>query len=98
MFLLANLVDGIAFILDAAISIYTWILIIHVILSWIRLDPFHPIVRALANISDLLLDPIRRFIPMGNIGIDLSPLVGILLLQFTRLFVVRSLRQIADRL
>jgi YggT family protein len=90
--------EGIAWLLNVVINVYTWIIIINVILSWVRLDPFHPIVRGLARISDLVCDPIRRVLPMQNIGLDFSPLLAILLLQFTRHFVVGTLYDIAARM
>ena len=41
---------------------------------------------------------IRRIVPMDSLGIDLSPLLAILLLQFTNQFVVASLLGLAARL
>jgi YggT family protein len=98
VFVIGNLLVTIAALLDWVIQIYTWILIINVILSWIRLDPYHPVVSALGRISDLICDPIRRVIPMGNIGLDFSPLIAILLLQFGGGFITRTLRDIARQL
>jgi YggT family protein len=98
LFVLGNLLAGVATILDLAISLYTWIIIINVILSWIRLDPFHPLVRGLARVSDLICDPIRRIVPMGGTGFDFSPLIAILLLMFTRIFLVGTLRDLAVRM
>ena len=96
--MIGNLLVAIAGFLDVVFQIYTWILIINVILSWIRLDPYHPVVNALTRISDLICDPIRRVIPMGNIGLDFSPLIAILLLQFGGGFITRTLRDIARQM
>ena len=63
-------------------------------LSWVPIDPYHPIVIAVRRIADLLCDPIRRLVPMHSLGIDLSPFIAILLLQFTNQFVVASLREL----
>ena len=98
MFVLGNLLSALAFVLEQVIFVYTLIIIVHALLSWVRPDPFNPIVRALATLSDFLLDPIRRLVPMHSLGIDLSPLLAILLLQFTSLFLVRSLRDLANRM
>lgn len=98
MFVLGNLLAGVATILDVVISLYTWVIIIHVVLTWIRLDPFHPLVRMLANVANLICDPIRRFVPMGGIGLDFAPFLAILLLMFTRIFLIGTLRDIAVRM
>jgi YggT family protein len=98
VFVFGNLLGAIAGLLDVVFSVYTWILIINVILSWIRLDPYHPVVSALTRISNLICDPIRRVIPMGNMGLDFSPLIAILLLQFGGTFITRTLREIAQQM
>jgi YggT family protein len=53
---------------------------VSVILSYV-LDPYHPVRRGVDNLVQPMLDPIRRIVPpMG--GLDFSPLVLILLIQF----------------
>lgn len=98
MFVVGNLLGAVAWLLHNVLVVYTFVILIHALLSWVRPDPFNPIVRALARVSDVLLDPIRRLVPMHTLGIDLSPLVAILLLQFVDLFLVRSLGDLAARL
>lgn len=98
MFVLGNLLMALANILTFLIHVYMWILVAHVVLSWIPHDPMHPIPKALARIAGFLLDPIRRLVPMQGLGIDLSPLLAILLLWFTNMFVVGSLRDLAIRM
>lgn len=80
-------------VLQAIIQVVEWVLygfmgliIIEVIFSWINPDaPLAPFVRAL---TDPLMRPLRRFIPLvGNI--DLSPLVAFLLLRIA-LYVVNA--------
>jgi len=56
------------------LDIYSWILIIRVLLSWFSVNPYNPVVRILYAVTEPVLAPIRRAIPpMG--GLDLSPLV-----------------------
>jgi YggT family protein len=81
------------------IDLWSLVIIVSAVLSWIpNLDPYHPAVTTVRRIADLICDPIRRIVPMGSLGIDLSPLLAILLLQFTNQFVVASLRGLAARL
>lgn len=61
---------------------YMWIIIIAVFLSWVRPDPSNPIVQVIYRLSYPLLDFTRRKLPFLVInGIDLSPLVVVILLQ-----------------
>lgn len=98
MFVVGNLLGAVAWLLHQVLMVYTFVILINALLSWVRPDPFNPIVRTLARLSDLVLDPIRRLVPMQSLGIDLSPLLAILLLQFIDLVLVRSLGELAARL
>ena len=78
-------------LLDNAISIYIWIIIVNAILSWLVafnvLNTQNRFVFSVLDVSHKLTDPalnkIRRFIP--NFGsIDISPVILILFLMFLR--------------
>jgi YggT family protein len=65
-----------------------------VILSWlpmagVRIDPYHPLIRFLYQITDPILDPIRRFTTFGTI--DFSPIVALILLDVIRRVLVSLL-------
>ena len=62
-------------------SFYTWAIFIDVILTWFPIDHGHPLVRILHSITEPILAPIRRLIPSGNMPVDFSPVVAILILQ-----------------
>jgi YggT family protein len=98
MFVLANLVDTIANILDIGLTLYMWVVIIRALLSWVNPDPYNPIVRFLYRATEPVLRPVRRLIPMGNIGIDISPIIVILVIFLLKNFVVRSMIEFAFRL
>ncbi|MBU3695704.1 YggT family protein [Dechloromonas sp.] len=67
-----------------AIYIVIGALILQAVLSWI--NPFSPVAPLVNQLSRPILDPIRRFVPSIS-GVDLSPLVAILLLQVVLMFV-----------
>jgi YggT family protein len=98
MFVFGNFLSAVAGILHYVIFLYTIVIVVNALLSWVRPDPFNPIVRTLGSLSDFILNPIRRLVPMHALGVDLSPILAILLLQFTDLFVVRSLADLAARM
>jgi len=63
--------------------LYIWIIIIASFLSFVRPDPYNPIVQVLTRLTEPVFAFIRKklpFVVMG--GIDLSPLIIIFGLQF----------------
>ena len=95
MFLVANLLEALARILDVALSLYTWVIIIRALLSWVNPDPYNPIVRFLNSITEPVLFRIRRKLPLSFGGMDFSPIVVILAIIFVQSFVVQSLVEMA---
>jgi YggT family protein len=67
-------------ILFFAIRIYELILIVRVFMSWIRPDPSHPVVRWIYNVTEPVLEPVRRMLPIQAMGIDFSPIIVFILL------------------
>ena len=67
------------------LDVYFWIILIRALLSWVNPDPHNPIVRFLVIVTEPVLKPLRRLVPPHKLGgIDLSPLLAILILQFVR--------------
>ncbi|GAB6886896.1 YggT family protein [Desulfothermus okinawensis JCM 13304] len=96
MFIIANLLKAVAFVLDSLLSIYFWIVIISALLSWVRPDPYNPIVRFLYSITEPVFYKVRKWIPFVYIsGIDLSPIVVLLIIEFLKIFLVQTLYQLA---
>jgi len=98
MFLLANLLIAIAKILDILLTIYTWIIIAQAIISWVHPDPYNPIVRFLYAVTEPVLRPIRRHLPISWGGFDFSPLLILLAIIFLQEFLIKSLIQLGLRL
>ena len=53
---------------------------VRALLSWFRIDPRNPLVTILYEVTEPILDPLRRVIPRLGM-IDITPLVAILLIQ-----------------
>jgi YggT family protein len=98
MFVLGNLIEGVAKVLDMVLTIYIWVIVIRALISWVNPDPYNPIVQFLYRVTEPVLRPIRRWLPFRNIGIDFSPVVVIAVIIFIQTFVVQSLIQLAFRL
>ncbi len=96
--ILSTFVQALAQILHMAISIYIWVVIIAALVSWVRPDPYNPIVQTLYRLTEPVYAWIRRYIPTVIGGIDLAPLIVILGLQFIDLFLVKLLFELAASL
>ncbi len=70
---LADLVASVCGILSFAI-------LMRAVLSWFQLNSYNPAMRLLIRVTDPILLPIQRVLPNFG-GLDLSPLVAILILQ-----------------
>ncbi len=94
MFILGNLFVAIAKVMDIIIPLLYWLIIIRAVLSWFSPDPYNVLVQMLYRATEPILLPFRRIVPGYNIGIDISPILAIVVLMFARYCVVNSLYQI----
>lgn len=88
---------ALAKVMDTVLFIYMWIIIIRAVLSWVNPDPYNPIVRFIHNVTEPVLYQIRRRLPVSFGGIDLSPVIVLLIIMFLQNFVVRSLLYFSQR-
>jgi len=92
MFILSNFISATAHILDILLNIICWIVIIRALISWVNPDPLNPIVRFLEKVSEPILEPIRKRLPLNlRFGIDISPVIVVLMTIFLKSFVIKSL-------
>jgi YggT family protein len=87
MSVIGNLLIAVAKMLDIALSIYMWVIIIAALISWVNPDPYNPIVRFLYRATEPVLRPIRRILGTALGGIDVSPIIAILGILFLRIFI-----------
>ena len=91
MFAIGNVILGIAKVLGIVLNIYMWTIIIRALLSWVNPDPYNPIVQILTRVTEPALRPLRKLVPIGKMGVDLSPLIAILIIYFLEIAVVDTL-------
>jgi len=78
--------------LHTVINLYIWIIIISSLLSFVRPDPYNPIVQVLNRLTEPVLAFIRNKMPFVLFsGIDLSPLIIILGLQLVDNFMMHAM-------
>ena len=78
-------------LIDLVLKLYSWVIIAYIALTWLvqfnivnRLNQFvNSAGQFLSRITEPVLAPIRRFIPFLG-GIDISPVVLLILIWFLR--------------
>jgi YggT family protein len=98
MFVIGNLLGALAGVLDIVLNGLMIVILINAVLSWVRPDPSNPIVQFLERVSDFVCDPIRRLFPTNLGGIDFAPFIAMLIIYFTSMFVVGTLKDMAIRM
>jgi YggT family protein len=91
MLILLNILKAIAAILDVVVTFYSIVLFARVIMSWIRI-PYNQISEIIYRITEPVLAPLRRRLPM-SMGIDFSPMIVFILLMVIKMVVVTSIYQ-----
>ncbi len=98
MFLTSNFIEASAQIFSYILDFYKYAILINALISWVSPDPYNPIVQFLQKVTEPVLYPIRRAMGNYTIGIDLSPIIALLLIMFMQNFLVRSLLEWAGQL
>jgi len=84
-----NVVNGFSLallqVVVGLLGVYFWVVLVRALISWVNPDPYNPIVRFLVVVTEPVLRPFRRLLPPQRMGgLDLSPLLVLLLIQFVR--------------
>ena len=85
--------QGIIGMVISLLTVYTYVVIVAVVISWISPDSYNPVVRFLRAVTEPALARMRRYVPnvLWSTGLDFTPLFLILLLQLVIWF-LRSIR------
>ena len=94
--IISTFLSALADILHMAIQIYVWIIIISAIVSWVRPDPYNPVVQLLYRLTEPVYARVRKIIPTVFGGIDLAPIIVLLMLQFLDRFFINLLLKYAN--
>ena len=95
MFIVGNFIAAVARLVDIALTVYLWLIIIRAVLSWVNPDPYNPIVRFIHQVTEPVMAPVRRWFPIRGLGIDFSSIIILLVIFFLQSFLVKSLLEIA---
>lgn len=99
MIIFANTLTAIAVVAGALLKLYFWVVIISALLSWVRPDPYNPIVRTLKTLTEPVYFQIRKRLPFTyTSGIDFSPVIVLLAIELVDRIIVNSMLQYAMKL
>jgi YggT family protein len=96
MFVLKYFIIALAEVIDIVLLSYMIIIFARAAISWVNPDPYNQIVIFLYRVTEPVLRPILRKLPMNNAGIDFSPFIVILAIIFLRLFLVPTMQHLAQ--
>ena len=94
MFIFQNLFSALGAVLHLIFSLYIYVVIARVVISWIRINPYNQIVRFIVIVTEPPLAWIRRYIPTFG-GLDFSPVILIFVIVFLDRFLVSTFLRIA---
>jgi len=77
-------------LVDTLFEIYSWLLIIRILLTWLPVDAYNPAVRFIARVTDPYLRLFRGILPPLGM-LDLSPILAFFLLSLARRLVINLL-------
>ena len=74
------------------LGLYSWVIIAAALITWVTPDPRNPIVMFLRQVTEPVLAPVRRLLPPWKTGgLDFSPLIVILAIQFVERVILPGL-------
>lgn len=76
-----------AFLIDTVFQLYTVALLLRFLLQTVRANFYNPVSRALVQVTDPVLQPLRRLVP-GVGGIDVASLVAMVLVKLLGIWLV----------
>ncbi len=75
-------------IVNIAFQVLIYLIIGRCILSFIRHDPYNPIIKFVYDVTEPVMAPFRRLLPMGY-GIDFSPLLAVFALGLVNKLIIQ---------
>ncbi len=86
------LTDNVVSFIGWLLQLYSWVIIAAALISWVSPDPRNPIVMLLHRLTEPVLAPVRRLLPPWKTGgLDLSPLIVLIAIQFVERVILRML-------
>lgn len=92
--MMAGIISGLGGIVHSLLTVYIWVVIIGALLSWVRPDPYNPIVQIIHRLTEPAYALIRRMFPTVFNGLDLAPIILIVALQVIDVLLVNIINSL----
>ena len=88
-----SLLLGFGQVLHGALTVFSWIVLARIVMSWVSADMRNPVVLLLSRLTDPFLRRIAALFPrLGNIGgFDFTPMVLFLIIILVQRFIADPL-------
>ncbi|GAB1534872.1 hypothetical protein ADMFC3_05030 [Geovibrio sp. ADMFC3] len=78
---------GIKVLIDL-LGLFTWLIIIRALMSWVSPDPRNPVVQFVIAMTEPVMEPFRKIIPPLGF-VDISPIILLVVIYFVRIMLSR---------
>lgn len=95
MFVIHSFFSALASVVHLFLTLYMYVVIARAVMSWFSPNPHNNVVRFIYQVTDPVLDRVRRWIPPIS-GLDLAPIIVIFAILFIDRFLVSTLRNLAQ--
>ncbi|MBU4227674.1 YggT family protein [bacterium] len=82
-------------IINTVFRLYSYLILARIFLTWMPIDSYNPVVRFIYRVTEPVLAPFRIILPLGGMGLDLSPIIVFFLLNFLQRALINILVSIA---
>jgi YggT family protein len=84
------LVSPLIEVVNLVFKVLFYLIIARCFLSFIRHDPYQPLIRFIYDVTEPVLGPFRKLIPAVG-GIDFSPVIAIMAVELVRNLIIKLL-------
>jgi len=77
-------------LINMAFQVLVWLIIARCLLSFVRHNPYQPIIRFIYEVTEPIMGPFRRIIPSAG-GLDFSPFIAVLAIELVRRLIIQLL-------
>lgn len=93
--MMTGIISGIGGIAHSLLTVYIWVVIIGAFLSWVRPDPYNPIVQVIYRLTEPAYRMVRRMMPTVFNGLDLAPLILVVILNVVDVILINVINALA---
>jgi YggT family protein len=92
--MMEGIISGLGGIVHSLLTVYTWVVIIGALLTWVRPDPYNPIVQIIYRRTEPAYRAVRKIMPTVFNGLDLAPIILIVLLNVIDVILVNIINAV----